>query len=232
MFYGLNSGWLLLMIVSTVIGLATQGYINSTFRKWSRVPLESGKSGAQVAREILDSNGLTNVGIQTIGGQLTDNYDPRSKVLSLSQPVYGTASVSAAGVAAHESGHAIQDAKGYVWGAVRSSLVPVASFGSNAAWVLIFIGLFLRAAGSFGQTLMLLGILLYAAAVLFQLVTLPVEFDASRRAVVALQATGQYSAEQLTGVRQVLTAAGLTYVAGALIAILQLLYLIGLSRRN
>jgi Zn-dependent membrane protease YugP len=232
MFYGLNSGWFLLMIVSTVIGLATQGYINSTFRKWSRVPLESGKSGSQVAREILDANGLTDVGIQTIGGQLTDNYDPRSKVLSLSEPVYGTASVSAAGVAAHESGHAIQDAKGYVWGAVRSSLVPVAGFGSKAAWILIFIGIFLRAAGSLGQTLILLGILLYAGAVLFQLVTLPVEFDASRRAVASLQATGQYSAQQLTGVRQVLTAAGLTYVAGALIAILQLLYLIGLSRRN
>ena len=232
MFYGLNSGWLLLMIVSTVIGLATQGYINSTFRKWSRVPLETGMSGAQVARQILDTNGLTNVGIKTIGGQLTDNYDPRSKVLSLSEPVYGTASVAAAGVAAHESGHAIQDAKGYVWGAVRSSLVPVASFGSNAAWVLIFIGLFLRALGSFGYYMVLLGILLYAAAVLFQLVTLPVEFDASRRAVASLQASGQYTPQQLTGVRQVLTAAGLTYVAGALIAILQLLYLIGLSRRN
>src|SRR5512137_2586742 len=196
MFYGLNSGWLLLMIVSTVIGLATQGYINSTFRKWSRVPLESGKSGAQIAREILDANGLSEVGIKTIGGQLTDNYDPRSKTLSLSEPVYGAASVSAAGVAAHESGHAIQDATGYVWGAVRSSLVPVAGFGSNAAWVLIIIGIFLRAAGSIGQTLILLGILLYAAAVLFQLVTLPVEFDASRRAVASLQATGQYSAQQ------------------------------------
>ncbi len=232
MFYGLNSSWLLLMIVSTVIGLATQGYINSTFRKWSSVPLESGKSGAQVAREILDSNGLDNVGIRTIGGKLTDNYDPRSKVLSLSEPVYGTASVAAAGVAAHESGHAIQDAKGYVWGAVRSSLVPVASFGSNAAWILIFIGLFLRALGSLGYYMVLLGILLYAAAVLFQLVTLPVEFDASRRAVASLQASGQYSPQQLTGVRQVLTAAGLTYVAGALIAVLQLLYLIGLSRRS
>ncbi len=232
MFFGLNSGWLLLMIVSTVIGLATQGYINSTFRKWSRVPLDTGMSGAQVARQILDANGLANVGIQAVGGNLTDHYDPRTKMLGLSQPVFGTASVAAAGVAAHETGHAIQDAKGYVWGSVRSALVPVASFGSRAAWIMILVGFFLGAASSFGQGLVWLGIAFYAGAVLFQLVTLPVEFDASRRAVAALQASGQYTGEQLTGVRQVLTAAALTYIAGALIAIMQLLYLIGIARRN
>ena len=119
-----------------------------------------------------------------------------------------------------------------MWGAVRGALVPVASFGSNAAWILIFIGLFLRASASFGYTWCCSASLLYAAAVLFQLVTLPVEFDASRRAVASLQASGQYTPQQLTGVEQVLTAAALTYVAGALIAVLQLLYLIGLSRRR
>ena len=190
MFVGLNPSWILLMIVSTIIGLITQNYIKSTFRKWGRVPLETGMSGAQVARQILDSNGLTDVGIKTIGGQLTDNYDPRSRVLSLSEPVYGTSSVAAAGVAAHEAGHAIQDAKHYVWGGVRGALVPVASFGSRAAWILIVIGLVLGAASAFGQGMVYLGIALYAAAVLFQLVTLPVEFDASRRAVASLEATG------------------------------------------
>lgn len=231
MYFGLNGGWLLLMIVSAGIGLLAQNYINSTFRKWSKVPLETGATGAQVARAVLDGNGLTNVEIRKIGGSLTDNYDPRSKVLSLSEAVYDNATVAAAGVAAHESGHAIQDAKGYVWGAVRGALVPVAQFGSSSAIWLIIIGLGLRAF-SYGTWLVWLGVAFYAGAVLFQLVTLPVEIDASRRAIGSLRTSGAFSENQVGGAREVLTAAAYTYVAGALVAVLSLLFYIGLARRN
>ena len=237
--------WMLLMIVSVVLGLATQGYISATYRKWSRVPLSSGMSGAQVAERVLQHGGLAGtaatitsgagragVRIQPVGGSLTDHYDPRNKTLNLSEGVYSTSSVAAAGVAAHEAGHALQDAQGYVWGRVRSMIVPAAAFGSQAAWVLIFVGALMGAASGLGRLVILLGIAFYACAVLFQLVTLPVEFDASRRAMGSLQATGTLSGEQLAGARQVLTAAALTYVAAALIAVLQLLYLLGFLRRD
>jgi Zn-dependent membrane protease YugP len=148
-------------------------------------------------------------------------------VLHLSEPVYGESSIAAAGVAAHEVGHAIQDAQGYVWGKVRSALVPVAQFGSGAAIWLIIIGVAIRVAG-----LAWVGIAFYAAAVLFQIVTLPVEFDASRRALASLQVSGTMSEGELSGARQVLNAAALTYVAGALVAVLQLLYWIGFARRD
>ena len=226
MYYGFNSAWLLLMIVSTVLGLVTQGYVKSTYRKWSKVPLATGESGAQVARRILDADGLSSVAIQQVGGSLTDNYDPRVKKLSLSQDVYAARSVAAAGVAAHESGHALQDAHKYVWGSIRSALVPVANFGSMASWVLILVGLLIQGLGG----LIWIGILFYAAAVLFQIVTLPVEFDASRRALAQLETTGGLPSEQVAGARQVLTAAALTYVAAALIAALQLMYYLLLAR--
>lgn len=222
-----DPSWLLLMIVSAGIGLATQSYVNSTFRRWSRVPLDSGISGAEVARRILDSNGLSAVPINAIGGQLSDHYDPRSRSLALSQSVYGERSVAAAGVAAHEVGHAIQHEQRYAFGNLRTALVPAANLGSQAALPLIFIGLFVGASG-----LITLGVIAYAAAVLFQIVTLPVEFDASRRALNTLEVSGTMSATQLVGARQVLTAAALTYVGAALISVLQLLYFIGLSRRD
>lgn len=227
MYYGMNPSWLLLMVVSTVLGLVTQAYVNSTFRKWSRVPLVTGESGAQVARRILDSDGLSNVAIEPVAGQLTDHYDPRTKKLGLSQSVYESSSIAAAGVAAHESGHAIQDARRYVWGSVRSALVPMANFGSKASWVFIILGFAIGLSG-----LLWIGIAFYAAAVLFQVVTLPVEFDASRRALVQLERTTALPAEQLAGARAVLTAAALTYVAAALIAALQLLYYVGLARNR
>ncbi|MBI5230638.1 MAG: zinc metallopeptidase [Coriobacteriales bacterium] len=225
--FGFNYTWLALLLFSTVLGLLTQGYVKSTYRRWSQVPLGTGETGAQVARRILDSEGLGDVPVAAIGGNLTDNYDPRNKTLSLSADVHHGASVAAAGVAAHEAGHAIQDARGYVWGSVRSALVPAANLGSMASFWLIFIGIAIQFAG-----LVWFGIALYAGAVLFQVVTLPVELDASRRAMRALQATGQVSPEGLSGARQVLTAAALTYVAAALIAALQLLYFIGLARSS
>lgn len=248
MYYGISSGWLLLMIVSVALGGITQAYINSSFRRWSQVPLQSGLTGAQVAARVLESNGIRATGVtitatsdnataphvrvQQVGGKLSDNYDPRAKTLSLSEGVYGVASVAAAGVAAHEAGHAVQDAQGYFWGRLRSAMVPVANFGSQAAWILIIAGVLLRALGSISQGMILLGVVFYACAVLFQIVTLPVELDASHRALVSLEGTGTLDPVQLGGARQVLTAAALTYVAAALIALLQLLYYLGFLRRN
>lgn len=245
MFFGFDPLWIMIMIVSAVLGGITQSYINSTYRKWSRVGVPSGMTGAQVAQRVLEYNGIADTGatvqqasagrgvrIRAIGGSLTDNYDPRDKTLNLSEGVFSTPSVAAAGVAAHEAGHAVQDAQGYVWGRVRSMMVPAASFGSSASWILIFLGVLLGAASGFGRSIILFGVLMYAAAVLFQLVTLPVEFDASRRAMASLEATGTLTGEQLGGARQVLTAAALTYVAAALIAVMQLLYLLGFLRRD
>jgi len=219
--------WILLMVVSTVLGLATQGYIKSSFRKWSNVQVRSGMTGAEVARRILDANGLQEVGIQQVAGSLSDHYDPRTKMLGLSADVYGSTSVSAAGVAAHEAGHAVQDAKQYVWGKLRTALVPAVNIGSSASWILIMAGFIFQLSG-----LIWIGIAFYGFAVLFQVVTLPVEFDASRRALAHLDSTGAVDAGQLAGAKQVLTAAALTYVAAALIAALQLLYYVGLARNN
>lgn len=219
--------YIALIIASSVIGLIAQGFINSSYRKWSQVALTGNLSGAAVARAVLDSEGLRDVEINTIGGSLSDNYDPRTRQLNLSQAVASQPSVASAGVAAHEAGHAIQHARGYVWGNVRTALVPVAQIGSGASIWLIVLGFILRFSG-----LIWIGIILYAGAVLFQLVTLPVEIDASRRAVAALSTSGLVSPDQIGGVKQVLTAAALTYVAAALVAALQLLYFIGLARRD
>ncbi len=219
--------WIALMVVSTILGFVTQSYIKSSFRKWSNVGVSSGMTGAQIARSILDANGLQAVAIQQVAGDLSDHYDPRSKTLGLSSSVYGVSSVAAAGVAAHEAGHAVQDAREYVWGNLRSAMVPVVNIGSSAAWIMIMAGFIFQFTG-----LIWLGILFYASAVVFQVVTLPVEFDASRRALVNLEGTGAVDAGQLAGARQVLTAAALTYVAAALISALQLLYYVGLARRN
>jgi Zn-dependent membrane protease YugP len=219
--------YIALIVASSIIGLIAQGFINSAYRKWSQVGLTGNMSGAAVARALLDSEGLRDVEINTIGGSLTDNYDPRTRQLNLSQAVASQPSVAAAGIAAHETGHAIQHARGYVWGNVRTALVPVAQIGSGASIWLIVVGFILRFSG-----LIWVGIFLYAGAVLFQLVTLPVEIDASRRAVAALSSSGLVAPDQIGGVKQVLTAAALTYVAAALVAAMQLLYFIGLARRN
>ena len=244
MYFGFDPVWLFIMIASVALGAITRGYINSTYRKWSQVQLRNGMTGAQVAERVLASNQLagtqltgvsvkgSGVRIQPVGGKLTDNYDPRDKTLNLSEGVYASSSVAAAGVAAHEAGHAIQDAQGYVWGKIRGVLVPAASFGSSAAWVLILVGVLMGAASGLGHSVIVLGIAFYAVAVLFQVVTLPVEFDASRRALESLKGVGVLDDQQLSGARQVLTAAALTYVAAALIAMMQLLYLLGIGRRD
>jgi len=230
--YGFNPAWIAIMVISLILGLATQGYINRAFRKWSRVPLNSGMTGAQVAQRVLAANGVQSLEIRPVGGNLSDNYDPRTKVLNLSQGVYGASSVAAAGVAAHEAGHAVQDANHYAWGTIRSALVPAANLGSKMSWIMIFAGIVFLAGTTLGYWVVWLGIAFFALAVLFQLVTLPVEFDASRRALATLESSGTLDPTQLSGAREVLTAAALTYVAAALIASLQLLYFIGLGSRR
>jgi len=222
-----DARYLLIIIFAAALGGITQAYVNGTFRRWSQVRLESGRTGAEVARAMLDAEGLHAVTIEQVSGHLSDHFDPRHNVLRLSQSVYGSVSVAAAGVAAHEAGHAVQHARGYVFARIRMALVPVASFGSQAAWILILLGLFIGLTG-----LAWAGVIAFAAAVAFQIVTLPVEFDASRRALASLSNTGSLSAGQVGGARTVLTAAALTYLAAALISVLQLLYWTGVVGRR
>ena len=219
--------YLVIMIVALILGFVTQGYVNRAYRRWSQVQLATGRSGAQVARSMLDSEGLHGVGIEMVPGNLTDHYDPKANVLRLSEDVFSSTTVAAAGVAAHEAGHAVQHARNYAPARIRMALVPAANIGSQAAWVLIMIGLVIGFTG-----LAWLGVIAFALAVLFQLVTLPVEFDASKRALAALSTTGLLPDTQVAGARNVLTAAALTYIAAALISVMQLLYWIGAVGRR
>jgi len=221
----------LIILVGVVLGVLTQAYVNRSYRRWSQVPLDTGRSGAEVARAMLNDAGLNDVGIEMIGGNLSDHYDPRARVLRLSQNVFNGRSVASAGVASHEAGHAVQHDRAFAFAAMRQALVPVANIGSKAAFPLIFLGILLRA-GSASALLVQLGVIAFGLAVLFQIITLPVEFDASRRAIASLSGTGMLSDEQVGGARQVLTAAALTYVAATLVAVLQLLYFLGLARRR
>ena len=205
--------------IPLVIGLWTQHRVKSTFQQWSEVPEDSGMTGAEVARRILDANGLQNVPVQGVAGALTDHYDPRTRSVNLSEPVYAAATISSTAVAAHEVGHAIQHAKAYVPMTVRSALWPVTAFASSTWTILLLVGALLGA-----LNLVLAAIVLYAAVVLFQIVTLPVEFDASRRAAIQLKTLGIANPDESVGVRKVLTSAALTYVAGALAALSQLVF--------
>ncbi|REJ09711.1 MULTISPECIES: zinc metallopeptidase [Halobacillus] len=201
-----------------IIPLWAQSKVKSTYKKYSKVPTSSAMSGAEVARKILDDNGLYNVAVEEVRGHLTDHYDPRSKVIRLSTDIYHGRSTAGAAVAAHEVGHAIQDAQDYAFLRFRSALVPVASFGSNISIFLIIGGFLLGMAG-----LALAGIVFFAAAVLFQLITLPVEFDASNRAMSQLVSTGVIRNDEERKTKKVLNAAAMTYVAGALVALAELL---------
>lgn len=220
-----DPSYLFIMVVGLVLGLATQAWIKGSYRKWSRVPLATGRSGAEVARAMLDENGLSAVSINQVGGSLTDNYDPRTRVLNLSADVYNGRSVASAGVASHEAGHAVQHARAYAPAAARQALVPIANIGSQISWLFIMLGFWLNVGG-----LITIGALVFGGAVLFQIVTLPVEFDASRRAVESLSMG--LPPEQAAGARSVLNAAAMTYVAAALVAIMQFVYFLGLSRRD
>lgn len=211
----------ILIIIGAILSLAASARVKSTFSKYSRVRSLSGMTGAQAAERILHSAGIYDVAIQHIQGDLTDHYDPRNKTLSLSDSVYNQTSVAAVGVAAHECGHAIQHDKNYIPLKLRGAILPVANIGATVSWPLIILGVILGQS----QTLIYLGILLFSFAVLFQIVTLPVEFNASSRAVRILDETGILYGDEISHTKKVLGAAALTYVAGAAASILQLLRL-------
>ncbi|MDO4331091.1 MAG: zinc metallopeptidase [Eubacteriales bacterium] len=218
----------LLVIIGAILSMIASAGVNSTFKKYSRVRSMSGMTGAQTARRILDQNGLQSVKIEHINGNLTDHYDPRSKVLRLSDATYSSTSVAAVGVAAHECGHAVQDNESYGPLRIRSRLAPAANFGSRFGLPIFVLGLVFGA----NEILMQIGIWVFLLAVLFQLVTLPVEFDASKRALAMLEGYGILGTQEAEGSRKVLKAAAMTYVAAAAAAILNLLRLILIARRS
>ena len=226
-YYGFDPTYVLVLI-GAVICLIASARVKSTFNKYSQYRSMSGMTGAQAAERILNSAGIYDVTVCHISGSLTDHYNPSNKTLNLSDSVYGSTSVAAVGVAAHECGHAIQHAHGYAPMNIRAALVPVVNIGSNLSIPLIFLGVLL----SWNQTLIQLGIWAFALTVIFQLVTLPVEFNASRRAIVKVEEYGLLGSEEVSGGKKVLTAAALAYVAGAASSALQLLRLILLYGGN
>ncbi len=221
------------VLIGVIISLIASAMVNSSFSKYSKVANLRGITGAEAAERVLHRAGIYDVRIERVAGNLTDHYDPRSKVLRLSDSVYGQTSVAAVGVAAHECGHAIQHANGYAPLKLRSTLVPIANFGSKIAWPLILIGLLFSNETSI--LLLNLGIIAFSAAVLFQIITLPVEFNASTRAIRMIADTGMMEGQEIKSAKKVLNAAALTYVASAATAILQLLRILILTggrRRN
>lgn len=225
--YGYGFGFfdptMILVLVGAVLSMWASSRVQSTFRKYSTVRSVSGMTGAEAARKLLNAQGIYDVTIQSVSGQLTDHYDPRNKTLNLSDSVYQSASVSAIGVAAHECGHAIQDNVGYGPLKLRGAFVPVANFGSRLSLPLIILGFFL---GGGGSLLVQIGIWMFVLALLFQVITLPVEFNASSRAVALLGETGILHGEEVDQTRKVLGAAALTYVAAVAASVLQLLRLV------
>ena len=223
MFYYLDPTYILVLI-GAVICMIASANVKSTYNRFAQMRSMTGMTGAQVAERLLRNAGIHDVSVGHVSGELSDHYNPAKKVVNLSDSVYGSASVAAIGVAAHECGHAIQHAKGYAPLKFRTWFVPVANFGSKLAWPLIFLGVFINAESS--QFMIDAGIVLFSFAVIFQLVTLPVEFNASSRALVLLEQQGILSEQELPYTKRVLKAAAFTYVASAAAAILQLLRII------
>ena len=227
--YGMRYGYygfdwtIVLVLIGALISLWAQGRVTSTFNKYSKVRSRTGMTGADAAMRLLRAQGIYDVSVRPVSGNLTDHYDPRTKVVNLSESVYYATSVAAIGVAAHECGHAMQHNEGYAPLNFRSALVPVVNFGSKLSWPLILLGVLF---GGVGSTLCQVGILMFTLVVLFQLVTLPVEFNASKRAVKLLDSQGILAVDEVQGTKKVLGAAALTYVAAAASTILQLLRLI------
>jgi uncharacterized protein len=222
--------YLIIMAPALIFMIYAQIKVNSTYKKFSKVYNQKGISGAQAASQLLKNNGLGDVPIEIVQGKLTDHYDPTKKVLRLSPDVANTTSVAAVGIAAHEVGHAVQHKVKYGMMGIRSALVPAANIGSTLGWIFIIIGVLLmglsQALAEFGTLIAIAGVLLFAAAVLFTLVTLPVEFNASSRARTMIKQTGMLVGAEYDGASAVLSAAALTYVAAMLQAVAQLLYFI------
>lgn len=214
--------YFLFALPALLLGLYAQWRVRSAFAQYSRVRSATGITGAQAARKILDANGLQNVDVERVGGRLSDHYDPRSKTLRLSEDVYSAPSLAAVGVAAHEAGHALQDKANYAPLQLRSAMVPTVQFGSWLGPIIFIAGLFLP--GSLGTSIAWLGLIIFGAVALFSLVTLPVEFNASKRAKELLVSTAILTPQEVKGVDRVLDAAALTYVAAALQAVMTLLY--------
>ena len=217
----IDKWYFILVVPALLLGLYAQSKVQSTFRRYAQVTGARGLTGAEAARRILDANGLQHVAVDRIAGQLTDNYDPRAQVVHLSEAVYDSTSVAAVGVAAHETGHAVQHAVGYAPLRLRTAIIPVTQFGSAISPILLILGLVL----SIGP-LVQVGLLLFATVAVFQLVTLPVEYNASRRALATLDQSGMLEADELAGAARVLDAAALTYVAALISTLAQLLRLV------
>lgn len=229
MYYGYGYGYdsmYFLVLLAFIFSMVAQMKVSGTFKKYAKIRNRRGLTGAQVAEQMMHNAGIYDVSVQRVAGNLTDHYDPRTKTLRLSSGVYDGRSVAALGIAAHETGHAIQHDTGYVFLVLRSTLVPLSNLGSTLAWPLIVIGLLFG--GSSSNMFITLGILFYALAVLFTIVTLPVEFNASSRALHMLEDQYFLDADEIGGARKVLSAAAMTYVAAAAVAVLQLLRLIAI----
>ena len=223
--------WTILIVLpGLILALIAQAGVSGTFAKFQRVPARIGLTGAMLARRMLDSRGLNDIPIERVSGKLDDHYDPSQRVLRLSDGVYDSTSIAALGVAAHETGHALQHQEQYAPLTLRTAIVPMVGFGSNLSWPIFLVGLIFS-----WEPLLLAGIILFALAVLFSLITLPVEFNASSRALAALSSGGYLDSEEMVGANKVLRAAAMTYVAAAIGAILQLvrlLLLAGVGRRR
>lgn len=216
------------MLPCIILTLIVQAYMNSSFKKYSAVRNSRGLTGAQAAERVLLKNGVTGVRIEQVRGNFTDHFDPRTNVIRLSEPVYNSNSIAAVGVACHEAGHAVQHAQNYLPNKIRSLILPAANLGSKLSWIFIILGLITSAL----QPLLYVGIVLFSAAVLFTLATLPVEFNASSRALKCIKETGMLSDVEYTGAKRVLQAAAMTYVASAATAVMQLLRLIMIANRR
>ena len=234
--YGLDPT-IILLIPAMIFALVAQGMVKSAFNTYSRVRNRNGLTGAQAARRVLDNNGLSDVEIEQISGSLTDNYDPRSRVLHLSSDVCNVDSVSAVSVACHEAGHAIQHANGYVPLKIRNGIVPVVNFASNISWILIVVGLILlfQQSGStstLGNLIFDIGVLAFFAVIVFHLITLPVEWNASKRAIDQMESLSIVAPEDIRGSRKVLRAAAMTYVAALAMAVANLLRILAIRGRD
>lgn len=226
-FYPFSDPTMILLVPAIIISFWAQSKINSAYSEYSQVRTINGYTGQQVARMMLDEAGLFDVRIELINSKLGDHYDPASKILRLSPEVYSDASISSAGIAAHEVGHALQHKERYAPLVIRNSIVPIVNIGSNVSWMLFFVGILLGFKG-----LTTLGIILFSGVVIFQLITLPVEFDASTRALNILKSRGILYGDETKSAQKVLDAAAMTYVAATLMAVSQLIRLIAISNRR
>ena len=233
--YGLDPT-IIILIPAIIFAIAAQGMVNSAFNRYSNVRNSRGLTGSQAARRVLDNNGLSDVQIVPISGSLTDNYDPSDRVLNLSTNVYNVPSISAVSVACHEAGHAIQHSRGYVPLKIRNGIVPVVNFASKISWIMIFIGIILlfQSSGStsqIGSMLFDIGVIAFVAVIVFHLITLPVEFNASNRAIEQIEQLSLVAPEELPGAKKVLRAAAMTYVAALAMAVANLIRVLAIRDR-